>query len=262
MILLAALQLLQLLSFGAEVASLGRPSYVETTCTGPSGHGCFTIASKDPKVVAAIYVDDGLEEPGVLRAVGDLQTDIGRVTSQTPRVVGNGNATAGAPTIIVGTLGRSALLAELVRRGRVDPAPLAGAWEAFVIQTVAHPLPGLASALVIAGSDKRGTIFGVYDLAEQMGVSPWHWWADVPVARRGSLYVQPSTHVLQGPPTVKYRGICKWSAACRAPCRAPATCMHSAAAQPGLRTRTRVGVLSVVRACCSTRVLEECARVV
>ena len=57
-------------------------------------------------------------------------------------------------------------------------------WESSVIQVVARPLPGVERALVIAGSDKRGTIFGVYDVSEQIGVSPWYWWADVPVRHR------------------------------------------------------------------------------
>lgn len=187
-----------LLAILVEVAGLGRPSYVQTTCSP----GCFTIASTG--AVATIYIDDA-EPSGVLRAARDLQADIHRVTSQTPALVGN--VTSDAPIIIVGTLGRSSLLAELIQRGMVDPAPLTGAWETFLIQTVAHPLPGLASALVVAGSDKRGTIFGIYDLAEQMGVSPWYWWADVPAPREDSLFVRPGTHVQQGPPSVKYRGI-------------------------------------------------------
>src|SRR5262249_18777336 len=59
---------------------------------------------------------------------------------------------------------------------------------------------------VIAGSDKRGTIFGIYDVSGQIGVSPWHWWADVPTARRDNLYVRPGVYK-QGEPSVKYRGI-------------------------------------------------------
>ncbi len=66
--------------------------------------------------------------------------------------------------------------------------------------------PGVSQALVIAGSDKRGTIFGIYDLSEQIGVSPWYWWADVPAVHRDALFVKPGSYV-QGPPAVKYRGI-------------------------------------------------------
>src|ERR1051326_4832968 len=69
-----------------------------------------------------------------------------------------------------------------------------------------NPLPGIDRALVIAGSDKRGTIYGVYDLSEQIGVSPWYWWADVPVTPHSDLFVKPVRRV-HGSPVVKYRGI-------------------------------------------------------
>ena len=59
---------------------------------------------------------------------------------------------------------------------------------------------------MIAGSDKRGTIYGIYDVSEQIGVSPWYWWADVPVQHQDALFVKPGAYV-QGPPVVKYRGI-------------------------------------------------------
>jgi len=59
-----------------------------------------------------------------------------------------------------------------------------------LIQVVPKPFPGVANALVIAGSDKRGTIFGVYDVSEQIGVFPWYWWADVPVQHRDGIYVK------------------------------------------------------------------------
>jgi hypothetical protein len=54
---------------------------------------------------------------------------------------------------------------------------------------VPHPFPGIESALVIAGSDRRGTAFGVYELSEAIGVSPWHWWADVPARKHRELWV-------------------------------------------------------------------------
>ena len=71
---------------------------------------------------------------------------------------------------------------------------------------VEHPMAGVARALVIAGSDKRGTIFALYDLSEQVGVSPWYWWADVPVRHRDALYIAAGRYA-HGEPAVKYRGI-------------------------------------------------------
>lgn len=192
----------QLLSFGTGVASLGYRSYIETSCSP----GCFRVAS--PQAAATIYVDGSSEPPGVVRAATDLQSDLHRVTSQTLALVQNATALRRtAPAIIVGTVNRSALLTELAASGKLDLAQVADVWEAFLIQTVSHPLPGLASALVIAGSDRRGTIFGVYDFTEQIGVSPWYWWADVPIVRKSALFVKPETRVQQGSPAVKYRGI-------------------------------------------------------
>src|SRR5690606_22816183 len=80
-----------------------------------------------------------------------------------------------------------------------------GRWETFVIETVEQPTDGVDRALVIAGSDKRGTIFGIYDLSEQMGVSPWHYWADVAPRQHDELHVLPGRHS-RGEPKVKYRG--------------------------------------------------------
>src|SRR6185436_19895865 len=94
----------------------------------------------------------------------------------------------------------------LVRSGRLDTTGLAGRWETFVVQTVNRPWPGVDRALVIAGSDKRGTIYGAYNVSAQIGVSPWTFWADVPVRTRSALYVLPGRHTA-GTPAVRYRGI-------------------------------------------------------
>lgn len=80
-----------------------------------------------------------------------------------------------------------------------------GRWESFTTQLVDRPIPGCARALVVAGSDPRGTIFGLYDISEQIGVSPWYFWADVPAARRRDIYAVPAGKV-QAPPSVRYRG--------------------------------------------------------
>jgi hypothetical protein len=108
--------------------------------------------------------------------------------------------------VIVGTLGHSALIDALVASGKFDAQGLRGKWESFLLQVVENPVPGVARALVIAGSDKRGTIYGVYELSEQIGVSPWYWWADVPVPHRGSLHVAPLRRI-EAEPAVRYRGI-------------------------------------------------------
>jgi hypothetical protein len=156
------------------------------------------------KQVAPLYVDSG-DYPGVARAATDLSQDIERVTGRLPAVVPEQSA-LGLAAVIIGTVGKSALIEQLIREHRIDVADLQGKWESYLIQTVAHPFPGISSALVIAGSDKRGTIYGIYEISEQIGVSPWYWWADVPVRHQDTLVVKPGRY-LQGEPAVKYRGI-------------------------------------------------------
>ena len=108
--------------------------------------------------------------------------------------------------VLIGTVGKSPLIDQLARAGKIDVSGIRGKWESFFLQTVANPLPGIDSALVIAGSDKRGTIYGIYDLSEQIGVSPWYWWGDVTPDHKSALYVLAGKYQ-QGEPSVKYRGI-------------------------------------------------------
>ena len=157
--------------------SLGLPESIVTDAAPPAG--AFPLVTRSS--TAPLWYD-AADWPGVVRAVGDLRADIERVTSRTPA------AAATRPTatdlVIVGTLGRNAAIDALVASGKLDVSDLRGKWESFVITTVERPMPGVERALVIAGSDKRGTIYGIYELSEQLGVSPWYWWADVPPKKR------------------------------------------------------------------------------
>lgn len=164
--------------------------------------GGFPLAAAGK--AAPVYASQA-DWPGVLRAAKDLQADINRVTKVTPTLTTD-QAPRGKTVVLVGTLGKSPLLDALVRSGKLDAQALTGKWEAFVTQIIEKPMPGVDRALVIAGSDKRGTIYGIYDLSKQIGVSPWYWWADVPTTPRKALYVLPGRHT-QGEPAVKYRGI-------------------------------------------------------
>jgi hypothetical protein len=152
----------------------------------------------------ATVVTDPDEHAGVVRAATDLQSDIERVTGKRP-VLMRGSAVAAPHAIVIGTLGKSALIDRLAREGRFDVDAIRGQWEGFAIQVVASPGEG-RPMVVIAGSDKRGTIYGIYTLSEQIGVSPWYWWADVPPASHSQLYVAAGTRV-QDRPVVRYRGI-------------------------------------------------------
>jgi Glycosyl hydrolase family 115/Gylcosyl hydrolase family 115 C-terminal domain len=164
--------------------------------------GDFALARGN--TAAPIYVD-ATDYPGVIRAAQDLSQDIQRVTGLASRIIPNKSALA-SPAVLIGTIGKSAVIDGLIRDHKVDATAIQGKWESYLVQTVSQPIPGVSSALVVAGSDKRGTIYGIYELSEQIGVSPWYWWADVPVAHRDALFIKPGSRV-RGEPAVKYRGI-------------------------------------------------------
>ncbi|HLT92123.1 MAG TPA: glycosyl hydrolase 115 family protein [Woeseiaceae bacterium] len=156
-------------------------------------------------IAAPLWLDRN-DHPGVLRAARDLQTDIERVSGIRPTLDTTATAPRGKVIVIAGTAGRSRVIDDLVAAGKLDVAGITGKWESFLVEVIERPASGIDRAIVIAGSDPRGTIFGLYDLSRQIGVSPWYWWADVPVKRHDALYVQPGRWV-RGEPAVKYRGI-------------------------------------------------------
>lgn len=111
----------------------------------------------------------------------------------------------GSTVIIAGTIGHSKYIDDLVKAQKLNVSEVDGKWEAFVSQLVDEPIAGCSRALVVAGSDPRGTIYGIYDVSEQIGVSPWYFWADVPTKKAKEIHILPERKV-QGSPSVKYRG--------------------------------------------------------
>jgi len=164
--------------------------------------GYFPLAS--PTSMADVFV--GADDWRVVQiAAGDLVADVERVTGRKPALKQATNGLSEC-AVLVGTLGKSPVIDRLVKEGLLDVRGVQGLWESFVIATVPNPLPGVRRGLVIAGSDRRGTAYGVYELSKRIGVSPWYWWADVTPTHREALFVAPELlHV--GPPAVKYRGI-------------------------------------------------------
>ncbi|NQX02052.1 glycosyl hydrolase 115 family protein [bacterium] len=158
--------------------------------------GAFPLVSAQ---TAARLITDPADFKVVALAAQCLADDIERVTGRKPAATGN-------TAVILGTLGKSKLIDGLVAAKKLDVAAIRGKWESYLIATVADPLPGVASGLVIAGSDRRGTAFGAFELSETIGVSPWVWWADVAPTHRDTLFLSPGARA-QGSPAVKYRGI-------------------------------------------------------
>jgi hypothetical protein len=149
------------------------------------------VSSEDAKVVQI--------------AAGDLASDVERVTGKKPSVINDPTLTS-ANTVIIGTLGKSPLIDRLSKGGKIDAAQIRGKWESFLIATVKNPLPNIETALVLVGSDRRGTAFGVYEMSQMIGVSPWYWWADVTPDHKDNLIISNGT-TQRGKPSVKYRGI-------------------------------------------------------
>lgn len=178
--------------------ALGEANYVSTKYK--KGHVVIVGETE----MASLYVDNR-DYKGVQRAVANLQLDIERVTGKKPALV-NKPEDLGRYAIIVGAIGKSELIDQLIESGKINPENVAGQWDAYHIETVYKPFPGVIRALVIAGSDKRGATYGTYDVSEKIGVSPWYWWADVPVKKKDRIYIKKNTRV-QDAPKVKYRGI-------------------------------------------------------
>lgn len=166
-------------------------------------NGSLTLA--EDGVLAPLVVSAG-DWPGVLRVAGQLRSDIQRVTGSEPPLYEDEVPAGAREVVLLGTLGRHALIDELVESGKLDVTQVSGRWETFVAELIEAPLPDVERAFVIAGSDKRGTIYGIYDLSAHVGISPWHFWADVPPNQVPNLYVFPGRYT-QGTPSVKYRGL-------------------------------------------------------
>jgi hypothetical protein len=167
----------------------------------PAAIGAAPTAGAFPLVAAhrsARIETDVADWPGVLRAVGDVRSDLAKLST-------DAQPAKDAPLVIIGTIGRSDAVDALIASGKLDVTGVTGQWEAFVQQVVDNPRPGVARALVIAGADKRGTIYGAYDLIERAGVSPWAWWADVPIPVKAEVHVAAGRRVQK--PAVKYRGL-------------------------------------------------------
>ena len=153
----------------------------------------------------ADVVVDGADSKTVKLAAGLFCDDIGRIGGTKARLVDD-IGTAAADCVIVGSMKESGLIKKLASEGRIDLREIEGQWEACVVATVDKPFAGIERALVIAGSDRRGTAYGLFEISNQMGVSPWYFFADVAPKRKASVFVGAG-HYLQRPPSVKYRGI-------------------------------------------------------
>lgn len=151
---------------------------------------CFKSSADVISLQGASVSFDNREHSCVQRAVVNLQQDFEKVTQK-------GLPLSEHARILVGTVGVNKQIDQWVKKGELRD--LKGKTEKYIIKTI-------GDQLVIAGSDKRGTVYGIYELTKQMGVSPWYYWADVPIEQHESLYIKKGEYT-DGEPSVRYRGI-------------------------------------------------------
>ena len=163
--------------------------------------GGFTLISQSKPVGVIVAEND---KKGVLIAVQNLQKDFERVCGKQAQLF-NSPTSDTKQCIIVGSL-ESPYVKQLIKAKQLDEKELKGKVEKYIMTVVSNPLPGVDEALVIAGSDMRGTIYGVYELSEQIGVSPWYDWMDVPVVKHQNLAIERGSYTA-GEPAVRYRGL-------------------------------------------------------
>ena len=151
---------------------------------------------------SAVYVD-AAADPAVQRVADGFAADLQRVSGRPAGRVSD-LAQASGDLVIIGVAGHSQAIDRLVSAGKLDVTPIRGKWEAFERRVVEHPFPKVGRALVIVGADRRGAVFGAYDLSEKIGVSPWYWFADVPVPPQANVFITAGRY--SDAPKVKYRG--------------------------------------------------------
>ncbi|HVX26925.1 MAG TPA: glycosyl hydrolase 115 family protein [Parafilimonas sp.] len=152
----------------------------------------------------SIYVDSN-DDWLVHKAASLLENDIELVTGKKPEIISSISSSI-KNVIVIGTISGSSTINQLIKEKKLNVDDIKNKWEAFKLQTISNPIKNIQNALVIVGSDKRGAAYGTFTLSEQLGVSPWYWWADVPVKKKSEVYFKDGIYSY-GSPSVKYRGI-------------------------------------------------------
>ena len=153
---------------------------------------------------AELYYD--VRDFEVVKKVANLFGDDIRLVTGREIAVSEVGENMSSNCIIVGTLGYNEMIDKLILKKKLDVSALKNKWESFHVEVICNPFPGVKKALVIVGSDRRGTAYGLFSISEAIGISPWYWWADAPVDKRKELCLKVQK-ITSKEPTVKYRGI-------------------------------------------------------
>lgn len=176
----------------------------QVTLSEKAGSNTFPLVSSSANAVVCF---DGSDATVVRKTVSLFVDDVRRVTGQELKTDdSNPGKLSSRYAVIVGTIGKSRLIDRLASSRKIDTTAIAGGWERYSVDLVSNPIPGVKKALVIAGSDRRGTAYGLLSVSKAIGVSPWYWWADAPVTPRKNLSVNVAPFTSKTP-SVKYRGI-------------------------------------------------------
>ncbi len=203
-------------------ATVTQPAVSDPTAAPTATPEPFTIVDNG-KANAMMYIDPSDSEyDGISLIAESFKADIARVTGigvdwegvaneseNGLKIVTDASELSGK-AIIAGTVGENgtALINQLADEGKIDVSEVTGKWEVYKLQVVKNPIPGVDEALVIAGSDKRGTIYGIFRISELMGISPWVWWADAAPTVQSRIDLDGvEINVTSKEPSVKYRGI-------------------------------------------------------
>lgn len=157
---------------------------------------------------AVIVLPDGTSSV-IHYAAGDFNEDCRESASRELEIVVSAAAAGSRDVILPAVIGDSPLLDRLIAGGKVDVDSIRDAWESYTIVPVEHPFaeyPGIERALVVAGSDERGAMYGLYEVSERLlGTDPQKFWTDaVPVKVRNAVWREGV--VIQGTPSFRFRG--------------------------------------------------------
>lgn len=163
--------------------------------------GAFPIASANE--AAKVFVSPS-EHVLVGKVARMFVSDVDKVVGYKPELKQT-NKVVGRRVVVVGSLGNNAFIDKLVKQKKLNVTPIKNGWEQYIIQQVSKPVKGIDEALVVVGSDKRGAAYGLLSISEKMGVSPYYWWADVPVEHKNEVWLLGKE--TSDTPSVKYRGL-------------------------------------------------------
>jgi hypothetical protein len=161
----------------------------------------FTVVAEN--TVASILIDKN--DAKVVTIASDIfANDVEKITDKKPIISTKSNQST--PTIIAGTIGKNKWIDDMIAIGKIDVSKIENQWERYSVQIVENPMASLDKTLVVVGSDRRGTAYGILELSRKIGVSPWEWWADVTPEKKESLSISITKEVSKSP-SVKYRGV-------------------------------------------------------